>query len=102
MAHPSFQASQEGETQAASLHAYHLQATLFTYTAKEAKYRAERQPVIGSAPTIFGRHFSSAPKSVTIQVIAELGLSVLAHAGDLTLGQCLFGDEDPLARLRPE
>ena len=36
------------------------------------------------------------------QTIADLGLSVLAHAGDLTLGQCVFGDEDPLARLHPE
>ena len=36
------------------------------------------------------------------QAIADLGLSVLTHAGDLTLGQCLFGDEDPLARFRSE
>ena len=37
-----------------------------------------------------------------IQTVTDLGLSVFAHAGDLTFGQCLFGDEVPLARLRPE
>jgi 1-deoxyxylulose-5-phosphate synthase len=36
------------------------------------------------------------------QTIVELGMIVLAHAGDLTLGQSLFGEEEPLARLRPE
>ncbi len=36
------------------------------------------------------------------QAVTDLGLSVFAHAGDLTLGQCLFGDAEPLARLRPE
>jgi aryl-alcohol dehydrogenase-like predicted oxidoreductase len=36
------------------------------------------------------------------QVVRELGLAVFAHAGDYTLGQCLFGDEDALARMRPE
>jgi 1-deoxyxylulose-5-phosphate synthase len=36
------------------------------------------------------------------QVVGELGLAVLAHATDWTLGQCLFGDEEAMARLRPE
>ena len=40
--------------------------------------------------------------TVLRQAIADLGLGVLAHAGDLTLGQSVFGGEDALARLRPE
>jgi aryl-alcohol dehydrogenase-like predicted oxidoreductase len=36
------------------------------------------------------------------QVADELGLAVFAHAGDYTLGQCVFEDEDALARMRPE
>jgi len=36
------------------------------------------------------------------QEVAELGLGVLAHVGDFTAGQCAFGDEDPVARMRPE
>ena len=42
------------------------EATLSIYTAKEAKHRAGRQPATGSAHTVFGRHFSSALKSVTM------------------------------------
>ncbi len=35
------------------------------------------------------------------QVVLDLGLAVLAHASDICLGECLFGDEDPFAGLRP-
>ena len=35
-------------------------------------------------------------------VVEALNLTVFAHAGDVTLGQCLFGDEDSFARMRPE
>lgn len=42
------------------------------------------------------------PFDTTLRMtVLELGLTVFAHAGDLTLGQCLFGNEDSLARLRP-
>ena len=34
--------------------------------------------------------------------VLDLGLAVFAHIEDFTLGQCLFGDEDELARMRPE
>ncbi len=34
-------------------------------------------------------------------LVQQHGLCVFAHIGDLTLGQCLFGDEDEFARLRP-
>lgn len=36
------------------------------------------------------------------RVVDQLGLAVFAHASDLTLGQCLFGDEVASARLRPQ
>lgn len=36
------------------------------------------------------------------QLVSEAGLAVLAHAGGLNLGQCLFGDEDTQAGTRPE
>ena len=36
------------------------------------------------------------------QAVQDLGLTVFAHADDMNLGQCLFGDEDAMARLRPE
>lgn len=31
----------------------------------------------------------------------ELGLAVFAHAADINLGQCLYGDGDATARFRP-
>ena len=34
--------------------------------------------------------------------VLDLELTVFAHIEDFTLGQCLFGDEDALARMRPE
>jgi len=40
--------------------------------------------------------------STISQAVRELELVVFAHAGDATLGQCLFGDEEPAARMRPE
>jgi len=36
------------------------------------------------------------------QAVLELGVVVLAHAGDLTLGQCLFGDAESGTVWRPE
>jgi aryl-alcohol dehydrogenase-like predicted oxidoreductase len=35
-------------------------------------------------------------------VVVDLGLVVLAHAGDMCIGQCLFGEEDSATRWRPE
>ena len=36
------------------------------------------------------------------RVVQEMRLAVFAHAGDVTLGQCLFGDADTTASMRPE
>ena len=36
------------------------------------------------------------------ETVNELGLAVFAHAGDYTLGQCIFKDADLLASMRPE
>jgi len=36
------------------------------------------------------------------RTINDLGLAVFAHAADYTIGQCLFGDADPRAAMRPE
>jgi aryl-alcohol dehydrogenase-like predicted oxidoreductase len=36
------------------------------------------------------------------RVVRESGLAVFAHAGDLTVGHCLFGDEEANERMRPE
>jgi len=35
------------------------------------------------------------------RVVDDLDLTVFAHAGDLTSGQCLFGGENATARMRP-
>lgn len=40
--------------------------------------------------------------SLLMDAVSELGLVVLAHAGDVTSGQCVFGNEDSSARWRPE